>query len=114
MPAWRSFSLRAAKTGQILLLVIEDLDDLLAGYHLLNIGVQFAQAVLLLGVVDPAVFGAEINIPEHRRIAQHNEQREPPVEHKEHDQRTGHLDKGLDDQGKAVVQGRPTRCPRRW
>ena len=85
--------------------MIEHLDDLLAGDHLLNISIQFPQAALLLGIVDTAVPGAEIDIPKHGGIPHHNEQRQPPVEHEKQDQGAGDLDKSLDDQGKAVVQG---------
>ena len=99
------FFVAGGKALQVGLLVVEHLDHLLAGDHLLNVGVQFAQAALLPGVERPAVFGAEVNIPEHGGVAHHHQQRQLPVQHEQHDQRARHLDEGLDDQGEAVVQG---------
>ena len=85
-------------------LVVEDLHDLLAVHHLLNIAVQLAEIRLLPVVVGAAAPAAVADVEEHRQIAQRHDEREPPVEHKEQHQRAGHLDEALDDEGEAVVQ----------
>ena len=74
------------------------------GDHLLDIGVELAQAALLAGVERAAVPRAELDVPEHRRVAHQDQQREPPVEHEQQHQRAHDLHKGLDQHGKAVVE----------
>ena len=84
--------------------MVKDLDHLLAGDHLLDVAVHVAQGSLLAGVKGGAALCAEPDVGKHRRIAQHHDQRKLPVEHKQQNQRAGHLDKALDGHGKAVVQ----------
>ena len=84
--------------------MVKDLDDLLPADHLLNIAVHIAERGLLGRIEPGAAPGAVPDIEEHRRIAQHHNQRKLPVEHKQHRQGAGHLDKALDGHRKAVVQ----------
>ena len=93
------------EAGQVLRLVVEHLDHLLSGYHLLNIAIELAQAGLLGGVVCLAPPAAVADIAEHGPIAQHHQQGQAPVEDEQQRQRANHLDKALDEHGKAVVQG---------
>ena len=92
------------KLGQVGLLVVEHLHDLLPGDYFLNVSVQLAQAALLLGIVGTAVLGGKVDVPEHAHITHRHQQREPPVEDKQHQQGAHDLDKGLDNDSKAVVQ----------
>ena len=92
------------KTFQVGLLMVEHLDHLLPGGHLLHIAFQIAKSLLLAGVEETAAVGAEPDVPEHDGVPHHDQQRKPPVEHKQQNQRAHHLDKALDQQSKAVVQ----------
>ena len=84
--------------------MVEHFDDLLAVDHLLDVAVQLAEAGLLLVVIRFAAPAAVSDVQEHGRIADGDDQRELPVEHKEHDERAGHLDEALYDHGEAVVE----------
>ena len=55
-------------------------------------------------VIRLAAPAAVSDVQEHGRIADGDDQRELPVEHKEHDERAGHLDEALYDHGEAVVE----------
>ena len=46
---------------------------------LLDIAVQFSEAVLLLRIITLAALSAELDIPEHDTVAHRYNQREPPV-----------------------------------
>ena len=59
--------------------MVEHLDDFLSGDQLLNIAVQFSEAVLLLRIITLAALSAELDIPEHDTVAHRYNQREPPV-----------------------------------
>ncbi len=85
--------------------MVEYLDDLLAGDHLLNIAVHIAQGRLLHRIVGGTALGAVPNIEEHGQIAQHHNEGQLPVEYEQHDQGARQLNKALDGHGKAVVQG---------
>ena len=97
-------SVQCLKTFQVGLLMVEHLDHLLPGGHLLHIAFQIAKSLLLAGVEETAAVGAEPDVPEHDGVPHHDQQRKPPVEHKQQNQRAHHLDKALDQQSKAVVQ----------
>ena len=89
---------------EALRLVVEHLDHLLAGHHLLDEAVQISQAGLLLGVVGLAVGPAEADIAEHGGIPHRHHQGQLPVEDEEDHQCPHHLDEALDHHGEAVVQ----------
>ena len=92
------------KGGHVGLLVVEHLDDLLPGDHLLHVGVQLTEAGLLARIKGAAALCRVVDIPEHGNIANDDQQREPPVEDEQQKQRACDLNKGLDDHRKAVVQ----------
>ena len=94
-----------AELFQVRLLVVEDLDDLLAADHFLDIAVELAQVLLLMAVMRLAAAAAVTDVEEHGQIAQHHEQRQPPVEDEEEQQRARDLDEALDEHGEAVVEG---------
>ena len=98
------FFVAGGKGGHVGLLVVKDLDHLLARDHFLHVGVQLAQAGLLAGVVGAAAPGGVVDVPEHGNVAHHDQQREPPVEHEQQKQRACNLYKHLNDHRKAVVQ----------
>ena len=81
----------------------KDLDHLLSGHHLLDVGVQLAQ-IFLLPVPSSYSLAAVTDIEVHPAIAHCHDQGEAPVEEKEESQRAYDLDKTLDQHGEAVVQ----------
>ena len=84
---------------------MEHLDDFLSGDQLLNIAIQFSEAVLLLRIITLAALSAELDIPEHDTVAHRYNQREPPVQDIQQGQCSHNLDKALDNHRKTVVQG---------
>ena len=88
---------------QILLLVVEDLDHLLAADHLLDVAVQVSQSLLLFGEIGLASLSAVADIQKHSQIAHHHQQGQPPVEDKQKGQGAGDLDEALNHHGEAVI-----------
>lgn len=84
---------------------MEHLDDFLSGDQLLNIAIQFSEAVLLLRIITLAALSAELDIPEHDTVAHRYNQREPPVQDIQQGQCSHNLDEALDNHRKTVVQG---------
>ena len=94
-----------AEFRKALFFVVEHLDDFLSGDQLLNITVQFSEAVLLLRIITLAALSAELDIPEHDTVAHRYNQREPPVQDIQQGQCSHNLDEALDNHRKTVVQG---------
>ena len=92
------------KTGNVSLLVVKDLDDLLARDHLLDVSVQVAERCLLGG---KEALGADTRVARVQhdgRVAHERDNRELPVEDDEHGRGANHLDGRLNHVGKAVVE----------
>ena len=89
---------------QAFLLVVEHLDHLLPGHHLLDIAVQLPQAVLLLLVIGLAPPPTEADVEEHEDIKHRHDEGKLPIEQKQHGEGAHHLDRTLDEHGKAVVE----------
>ena len=85
--------------------MVEDLHDLLARDHLLDVAIKLSQSLLLLGEEALRARAREADIEEDHDIAGSGDEREPPVEDEEEDERAHHLDASLHHGGKAVVQG---------
>ncbi len=84
--------------------MIKHLHYLLSTDHLFNITVQFPKAALLSGIISLTSASAEPDIPEHRDVAHHHNQRQARVEHKQQRQRSHHLNEALNHHGETVVQ----------
>ncbi len=69
-----------------LALVVEDLDDLLALDHLLDVAVEGSERCLLLLEIGAAAAAHELDHEAHHQQEEHGDERQPPVEHEHHDQ----------------------------
>ena len=85
--------------------MIEDLYDLLAGNHLLNVAVKDAKAPLLSLVVALAPMSGVADIAEHDGVGEGDDERESPVEYDKHSHGTCDLYPVFHHGGKAVVKG---------
>ena len=92
------------KTSHVGLLVIKDLDDLLARDHLLDVSVQIAQRRLLSGKKALGTHARVARIQHNGRIAHERDNRELPVKDDEHSCSAHNLNGGLNHVGKAVVE----------
>ena len=92
------------KTRHVGLLVIKDLDDLLARDHLFDISVQIAQRCLLGGKEALRARARVARIQHNGRIAHERDNRELPVKDDEHGRGAHNLNGGLNHVGKAVVE----------
>ena len=84
--------------------MVEDLDDLLARDHLLDISIQVAERCLLGG---KKALGADTRVARVQhdgRVAHERDNRELPVEDDEHGRGADHLNARLNHVGKAVVE----------
>ena len=84
--------------------MVEDLDDLLALDHLLDIAVHRAQGRLLALEIHTAAPADDLHHAAHEQQEQERDQRQPRVQHEHHHHRAHEGQHIGDDAGKAAVQ----------
>ena len=85
-------------------LVVEDLDDLLALNHLLDIAVDLPQGLLLAGKVTAGAGPDGLNHPQHHRQGGEGDEGQRGAQDQHHDDGAGEGQRAGDETSKAVVQ----------